>query len=170
MRSWVLNDSKALVVSISLRAPRLPRSRPLGPAAAPVPLGTRQRLAGGSVRASLRVMARLNLTLDVETAGLIERHARRHGLQRAALARELIREALAKREADERQRQLARDYAAGSRRCGHLVGGSRGPAVRALGRRMTAGPKKSGRAGRVTPDTLKQLERALALHLGLLPA
>ena len=47
----------------------------------------------------MRVVDRLNLTLDESTSG--------------ALARELIREALARREALERERKLARDYAAG---------------------------------------------------------
>lgn len=58
-------------------------------------------------------MERLNLTLDESTSGALARHARREGKPRAALARELIREAIARREAIERQRKLARDYAAG---------------------------------------------------------
>lgn len=59
------------------------------------------------------VMARLNLTLDQDTARQLDRHTKRSGKPRAALARELLREALARREALERRRQLARDYAAG---------------------------------------------------------
>ena len=58
-------------------------------------------------------MERLNLTLDESTSGALARHARREGKPRAALARELIREAIARREALESQRKLARDYAAG---------------------------------------------------------
>lgn len=58
-------------------------------------------------------MERLNLTLDDDTSSALERHAKRQGTPRAALARELIREALARREAVARQRQLARDYATG---------------------------------------------------------
>jgi hypothetical protein len=58
-------------------------------------------------------MERLNLTLDEGTSGALARHARREGKPRAALARELIREAIALREATERQQKLARDYAAG---------------------------------------------------------
>ena len=58
-------------------------------------------------------MERLNLTLDENTSNALERHAERHGQARAALARELIREALQQREARERQQKLARDYAAG---------------------------------------------------------
>lgn len=61
----------------------------------------------------LRVMERLNLTLDEGTSGALARHARRAGKPRAALARELIREAIERREALERERKLARDYAAG---------------------------------------------------------
>jgi hypothetical protein len=58
-------------------------------------------------------MERLNWTLDEGTSGALSRHARREGKPRAALARELIREAIARREALEAQRKLARDYAAG---------------------------------------------------------
>ena len=61
----------------------------------------------------MRVMERLNLTLDEGTSGALARHARREGKPRAALARELIREAIARREAIEYRRKLARDYAAG---------------------------------------------------------
>lgn len=61
----------------------------------------------------LRVMERLNLTLDESTSGALARHARREGKPRATLARELIREAFARREALERERKLARDHAAG---------------------------------------------------------
>ncbi len=58
-------------------------------------------------------MERLNLTLDDDTSGALARHARREGKPRATLARELIREAITRREVLERQRALARDYAAG---------------------------------------------------------
>jgi predicted transcriptional regulator len=58
-------------------------------------------------------MSRLNLTLDDDTSTALQRHARRHHQPRAALARELIREALGQREALERRRRLASDYAAG---------------------------------------------------------
>jgi hypothetical protein len=58
-------------------------------------------------------MERLNLTLDEGTSGALSRHARREGKPRAALARELIREAITRRDALEAQRKLARDYAAG---------------------------------------------------------
>jgi plasmid stability protein len=58
-------------------------------------------------------MARLNLTLDDDTLRRLDRHTRKSGQPRAALARELLREALAQREAGERRKQLAADYAAG---------------------------------------------------------
>jgi hypothetical protein len=61
----------------------------------------------------LRVMERLNLTLDAGTSGALARHARAEGKARATLARELIREAMARREELEHRRRLARDYAAG---------------------------------------------------------
>ena len=58
-------------------------------------------------------MDRLNLTLDNDTSGALSRHARDEGKPRAALARELIMEALARREAVAQRRKLARDYVAG---------------------------------------------------------
>lgn len=58
-------------------------------------------------------MERLNLTLDAGTSGALARHARSEGKPRATIARELICEALARREALARQRKLAGDYAAG---------------------------------------------------------
>ena len=58
-------------------------------------------------------MARLNLTLDEDTFRRIDRHTKRTGRPRAALARELRREGRAQREAAERRKQLANDYAAG---------------------------------------------------------
>lgn len=61
----------------------------------------------------MRVMERLNLTLDAVTSTVLQRHARREGKPRAALARELIREALNQREALERLKKLAQDYAGG---------------------------------------------------------
>jgi hypothetical protein len=57
-------------------------------------------------------MARLNLTLDDDTFQRLGRHARRRGERRAALARTLLREALARQEQNERREKLARDYAA----------------------------------------------------------
>jgi len=61
----------------------------------------------------LRVMARLNLTLDDDTWERLGRHADRTGQQRASAARLLLREALARRESLERRKQMARDYAEG---------------------------------------------------------
>jgi hypothetical protein len=53
------------------------------------------------------------LTLDEDTLRLLDRHASRSGKPRAVLARELLCEGLAQREARERRKQLAADYAAG---------------------------------------------------------
>lgn len=58
-------------------------------------------------------MNRLNLTLDADTALALDRYARTHHRPRASLARELLRDALAQREAVERRRKLAADYARG---------------------------------------------------------
>ena len=58
-------------------------------------------------------MERLRLTIDAGTSGALARHARRAGKPRAALARELLQEAIERREALERQREVARDAAAG---------------------------------------------------------
>ncbi|HVV84735.1 MAG TPA: hypothetical protein VHE35_16835 [Kofleriaceae bacterium] len=58
-------------------------------------------------------MDRLNLTLDSVTSAGLTRHARELGKPRASVARELIQEALHRRETLARQRKLARDYAAG---------------------------------------------------------
>jgi hypothetical protein len=58
-------------------------------------------------------MPRLNLTLDEDTFGRLTRHAKGQGGRRAALARRILREGLDAREARDRRRKLAADYAAG---------------------------------------------------------
>lgn len=58
-------------------------------------------------------MERLNLTLDEPTLRALSEHAKKHGMGRATLARDLIREALASRDATARRRKLAADYSAG---------------------------------------------------------
>jgi len=58
-------------------------------------------------------VARLNVTLDEHTLRLLERHTKLSGKPRATLARELLCEGLAQREAAERRKQLPVDYAAG---------------------------------------------------------
>ena len=58
-------------------------------------------------------MGRLNLTLDDDTLSWLTRTAKRVGRRRATVAREILREGLARREALERARKLAADYAAG---------------------------------------------------------
>jgi hypothetical protein len=59
----------------------------------------------------MRVMDRLNLTLDGDTYIALEVYAKKHGLPRAAVARQLVQEGLSRYEALERRRALARDYA-----------------------------------------------------------
>ncbi len=58
-------------------------------------------------------MARLNLTLDPDTFQKLDRHSGRVGRPRARVATEILREGLARREAAERRKRLAADYAAG---------------------------------------------------------
>ena len=58
-------------------------------------------------------MARLNLTLDADTFRQLDRHTKRVGKPRAKVATEILREGLARREAAERRKRLAADYAAG---------------------------------------------------------
>jgi hypothetical protein len=70
-------------------------------------------LFGPPLRVRLRVMARLNLTLDVDTYSRLSKRAKLAHAQRATFARLLLREALDRREAVERARRLARDYSDG---------------------------------------------------------
>ena len=58
-------------------------------------------------------MARLNLTLDDDTFRQLDRHTKRVGRPRAKVATEILREGLARREAAERRKRVAADYAAG---------------------------------------------------------
>ena len=58
-------------------------------------------------------MGRLNLTLDEDTFRGLKKHASSQSKPAARIARDLIREGLARREATERLRRLARDYAMG---------------------------------------------------------
>ncbi len=58
-------------------------------------------------------MARLNLTLDTDTSRRLDWHAKKARTPRAALARSLLIVALEQRDAAERRRKLAADYAAG---------------------------------------------------------
>ncbi len=67
----------------------------------------------GRVSARLRVMARVNLTLERDAYEKLTRYAKRSGAPTAALARLLVLESLDRREADERKRRLAADYVAG---------------------------------------------------------
>jgi hypothetical protein len=58
-------------------------------------------------------MSRLNLTLDDDTHARLTRYATQAKLAVATLARQLLREAVERREAEARRRKLAADYAAG---------------------------------------------------------
>lgn len=73
-------------------------------------------------RATLRVMERLNLTLDSDTAAALGRIADADKKPRAAVARDLILEALKRREARAWRERLARDYAAGRADAQELLG------------------------------------------------
>lgn len=66
-------------------------------------------------------MARLNLTLPDDTLSRIIKHARRQRVPSAGLARTLLVEALDRREALERRRKLAADYAAGRQEASGLL-------------------------------------------------
>jgi len=72
------------------------------------------------------------LTLDEGTSSALAKHARLQKKPRATVARELIREALGRREALERQRQLARDYAAGRSDARELLEDLERPQLEAL--------------------------------------
>lgn len=58
-------------------------------------------------------MARVNLTLDVDTYAALERHAKQARARRATLIREILREGLARRDALAQRKKLAKDYATG---------------------------------------------------------
>jgi hypothetical protein len=57
-------------------------------------------------------MARLNMTLETDTLIRLEERANDRGIARAAVARELLIDALDRLERRERKERLARDYAA----------------------------------------------------------
>lgn len=71
-------------------------------------------------------MARLNLTLDPDTAARLERHARQARTPRAALARRLLVAALEQEEEAEHRRRLAADYAAGRKDAREVLAGFEG--------------------------------------------
>lgn len=58
-------------------------------------------------------MARLNLTLDVDTYEALDKHARKLRRPRANVAKEILREGLARRDSLDRRKQIAADYACG---------------------------------------------------------
>lgn len=77
-------------------------------------------------------MSRLNLTLDDDTHDWLARHAAAADVAVAAFARELLREAVARREADARRRKLARDYAAGRADAAELLRDLEAPQLEGL--------------------------------------
>lgn len=79
------------------------------------------RLADPYRRATQRVVARLNLTLDDVTFERLREHAKLLGKPYARLGSEMLREGLERREAAERRRSLARHYAAGRADAGALL-------------------------------------------------
>jgi hypothetical protein len=74
-----------------------------------------------SVRASLRVMARLNLTLDDATLAALSREARRAGVRVATHARQLLAEAVARHQLLQKRRVWAEAYQADRADAGKLV-------------------------------------------------
>jgi hypothetical protein len=62
----------------------------------------------------MRVMTRLNMTLDLDTERALVRYARKLNLPMATAARQVLSEGLAHRDQLERQAKLARDYAEGA--------------------------------------------------------
>ena len=58
-------------------------------------------------------MARLNVTLDQETYAALQRHAKRVRKPRAKVAKEILAEGLARRDAASHRKKLAADYLAG---------------------------------------------------------
>lgn len=70
-------------------------------------------MQGAARRVIMRVMTRLNLTLDHDTYARLSERAKTVRAPRATFARQLLREGLERYEALERSQRLARDYAAG---------------------------------------------------------
>ena len=66
-------------------------------------------------------MGRLNLTLDPDTETRLSRHAKRLGRPRAALARQILADGLARQDAMQRRKRLAADYMAGRRDARELL-------------------------------------------------
>jgi hypothetical protein len=74
-----------------------------------------------SSRANMRVMARLNLTLDDDTLAALSREARQAGLGVATHARHLLAEAVARHQLLQRRRVWAEAYRADRADAGRLV-------------------------------------------------
>ncbi len=76
---------------------------------------------GSSSRATIRVMARLNLTLDDATLAALSREARRAGVRVATHARQLLAEAVARHQLVQRRRVWAEAYQADRADAGKLI-------------------------------------------------
>jgi len=72
-------------------------------------------------RANMRVMARLNLTLDDDTLAALSREARRAGVGVATHARQLLAEAVARHQLLQRRRVWAEAYQTDRADAGKLV-------------------------------------------------
>jgi len=77
-------------------------------------------------------MSRLNLTLDDDTHAWLTKHASRANVAIASLARELLQEAVLRRESLVRRRKLAADYAAGRDDVTELLGELEAPQLEGL--------------------------------------
>jgi hypothetical protein len=69
----------------------------------------------------MRVMARLNLTLDDDTLAALSREARRAGVGVATHARQLLAEAVTRHQLQQRRRVWAEAYQADRAEAGKLV-------------------------------------------------
>ncbi len=78
-------------------------------------------------------MPRLNLTLDTDTDRRLERYARQARARRATLARQLLRDALIRRDALEQRRKLAADYLADRADARALLADLENPQLELLG-------------------------------------
>ena len=84
-----------------------------------------ERSAGVSkiiqTRAIIRVMGRLNLTLDDDTLAALSREARQAGVRVATYARQLLAEAVARHQLQQKRRVWAEAYRADRSDAGKLV-------------------------------------------------
>jgi hypothetical protein len=72
-------------------------------------------------RGKVRVMGRLNLTLDEDTLAALSREARQAGVRVATHARQLLAEAVARHQLEQKRRVWAEAYRADRAGAGKLV-------------------------------------------------